>query len=64
MDTFYVTDLLGHKIFSKDRLAKVESALLAAIAAGEPQGIAAEEGSGLEEGAGTREGRSHAKHFV
>ncbi|MFC3100164.1 [protein-PII] uridylyltransferase [Altererythrobacter lauratis] len=42
VDTFYVTDLLGHKIFNKDRLAKVEAALLAAIAAGEPQGIAAE----------------------
>ncbi|MCL6250148.1 [protein-PII] uridylyltransferase [Altererythrobacter sp. KTW20L] len=37
VDTFYVTDLLGHKIYSKDRLAKVEQALLDAIAAGEPQ---------------------------
>ncbi len=42
VDTFYVTDLLGHKIFSKDRLRKVELALLDAIAAGEPQGVAAE----------------------
>ncbi|HSJ77798.1 MAG TPA: hypothetical protein VK913_03585, partial [Erythrobacter sp.] len=37
VDTFYVTDLLGHKIYSKDRLAKVEQALLDAIAAGELQ---------------------------
>ncbi len=37
VDTFYVTDLIGHKIWSKDRLAKVEQALLAAIAAGEPK---------------------------
>jgi [protein-PII] uridylyltransferase len=37
VDTFYVTDLIGHKIFSKDRLDRVEQALLAAIAAGEPE---------------------------
>ncbi len=36
-DTFYVTDLLGHKIYSQDRLKSVEDALLAAIAAGEPK---------------------------
>lgn len=36
VDTFYVTDLLGGKLQSKDRLQKVERALLAAIAAGEP----------------------------
>ncbi|MXO70840.1 [protein-PII] uridylyltransferase [Altererythrobacter buctensis] len=37
VDTFYVTDLIGHKIWSKDRLARVEQALLGAIAAGEPK---------------------------
>ena len=37
VDTFYVTDLIGHKIWSKDRLAKVEQALLQAIDAGEPK---------------------------
>ncbi len=37
VDTFYVTDLIGHKIFNKDRLFRVEQALLAAIAAGEPE---------------------------
>lgn len=37
VDTFYVTDLLGHKIYSKDRLARIEQALLDAIAAGEPK---------------------------
>ncbi|TIX48905.1 [protein-PII] uridylyltransferase [Alteraurantiacibacter aquimixticola] len=42
VDTFYVTDLLGDKIYSKDRLAKVEQALLDAIAAGEPKVEAAE----------------------
>lgn len=36
-DTFYVTDLLGDKIYSEDRLQRVEEALLAAIAAGEPK---------------------------
>jgi len=41
-DTFYVTDLLGHKIYSKDRLKSVEEALLGAIAAGEPKTEAAE----------------------
>jgi len=41
-DTFYVTDLLGHKIHSKDRLKSVEEALLGAIAAGEPKTEAAE----------------------
>ncbi|MCX7676221.1 MAG: ACT domain-containing protein, partial [Alteraurantiacibacter sp.] len=42
VDTFYVTDLLGHKIFSKDRLTKVEQALLDAIAAGEGQAVVAQ----------------------
>ncbi|MXO88358.1 [protein-PII] uridylyltransferase [Alteraurantiacibacter aestuarii] len=42
VDTFYVTDLLGGKITSEDRLKKVEQALLAAIAAGEPETEAAE----------------------
>ena len=37
VDTFYVTDLFGDKIYSDDRLKKVEKALLEAIAAGEPQ---------------------------
>ncbi|KLE34166.1 [protein-PII] uridylyltransferase [Aurantiacibacter luteus] len=37
VDTFYVTDLLGTKIHSEARLEKLEAALLAAIAAGEPQ---------------------------
>ena len=41
-DTFYVTDLLGHKIYSKDRLKSVEEALLGAVAAGEPKTEAAE----------------------
>ncbi len=36
VDTFYVTDLLGDKIVTQDRLDKVEQALLSAIAAGEP----------------------------
>ena len=36
VDTFYVTDLLGDKIVTQDRLDKVEQALLNAIAAGEP----------------------------
>ena len=36
VDTFYVTDLLGDKIISKERLDKVRLALLDAIAAGEP----------------------------
>ncbi|RIV89736.1 [protein-PII] uridylyltransferase [Aurantiacibacter xanthus] len=37
VDTFYVTDLLGTKITSKERLDKVRQALLEAIAAGEPE---------------------------
>ncbi len=37
VDTFYVTDLLGAKLRSKERLEKVERALLNAIAAGEPE---------------------------
>ena len=37
VDTFYVTDLLGGKIVSDERLRHVEEALLDAIAAGEPQ---------------------------
>jgi [protein-PII] uridylyltransferase len=37
VDTFYVTDLLGGKIFSQERLNKIEKALLEAIAAGEPE---------------------------
>ena len=37
VDTFYVTDLLGDKIHSKERLDKVRLALLEAIAAGEPE---------------------------
>ncbi|MDE1467374.1 [protein-PII] uridylyltransferase [Aurantiacibacter sp. D1-12] len=36
VDTFYVTDLLGAKLQSAERLEKVERALLDAIAAGEP----------------------------
>ncbi|MGB3797510.1 MAG: [protein-PII] uridylyltransferase [Alteraurantiacibacter sp.] len=36
VDTFYVTDLLGDKIVTQDRLDKVEQALLDAIAAGKP----------------------------
>ncbi len=36
VDTFYVTDLLGGKITSEDRLERVRAALLDAIAAGEP----------------------------
>ena len=36
VDTFYVTDLFGHKVYSEDRLGRVEAALLDAIAAGEP----------------------------
>ena len=36
VDTFYVTDLLGDKITSEDRLERVRAALLDAIAAGEP----------------------------
>ncbi|BBC71160.1 bifunctional uridylyltransferase/uridylyl-removing protein [Altererythrobacter sp. B11] len=39
VDTFYVTDLLGHKITSKERQRKVEKALLAA--AGESAAVAA-----------------------
>jgi len=35
VDTFYVTDLLGMKVTSPDRMARVERALLDAIAAGE-----------------------------
>jgi len=35
VDTFYVTDLLGEKIVSEERLQKVKTALLDAIAAGE-----------------------------
>lgn len=35
VDTFYVTDLLGEKIDSKERLEKVKAALFDAIAAGE-----------------------------
>ncbi|KLI64571.1 [protein-PII] uridylyltransferase [Aurantiacibacter marinus] len=35
VDTFYVTDLLGMKLDSANRMAKVERALLDAIAAGE-----------------------------
>jgi len=42
VDTFYVTDLLGQKIYSEDRLGKVERALLDAIAAGEAEAEAAE----------------------
>jgi [protein-PII] uridylyltransferase len=42
VDTFYVTDLLGGKIYSKERLDKVEKALLEAIAAGEPEVEAAQ----------------------
>ena len=37
VDTFYVTDLLGDKITSKERLDKVRVALLDAIATGEPE---------------------------
>jgi [protein-PII] uridylyltransferase len=37
VDTFYVTDLLGSKLTSEDRLRRIEQALLDAIAAGEPQ---------------------------
>jgi [protein-PII] uridylyltransferase len=37
VDTFYVTDLLGTKIVSEERLKHIEQALLDAIAAGEPQ---------------------------
>ena len=36
VDTFYVTDLLGDKVVSQDRLERVRTALLNAIAAGEP----------------------------
>ncbi|WP_151972868.1 [protein-PII] uridylyltransferase [Erythrobacter sp. EC-HK427] len=35
VDTFYVTDLLGMKLTSPERLERVEQALLSAIAAGE-----------------------------
>ena len=35
-DTFYVTDLLAGKIYSEDRLATIEEALLEAIASVEP----------------------------
>jgi len=38
VDTFYVTDLLGDKIISQDRLAGVEKALLQAIALDEQDG--------------------------
>ena len=37
VDTFYVTDLLGDKLTSAERLERIKDALLAAIAAGEPQ---------------------------
>ncbi len=37
VDTFYVTDLLGDKIVSEDRLGRIRDALLEAIAAGEPE---------------------------
>ncbi len=37
VDTFYVTDLLGMKLRSDERLEKVEQALLDAIAAGETE---------------------------
>jgi len=46
VDTFYVTDLLGHKIHSKERLASVEKALLDAIAMDEPDEPEEEEGTG------------------
>lgn len=36
VDIFYVTDLLGGKLTSQERIDKVENALLDAIAAGEP----------------------------
>ena len=39
VDTFYVTDLLGGKVTSKDRLRQIEQALLEA--AGEPAAVAA-----------------------
>jgi [protein-PII] uridylyltransferase len=42
VDTFYVTDLLGMKIYSEDRLGRVRQALLGAIAAGEPVGVVAD----------------------
>ncbi|MCB2066146.1 MAG: [protein-PII] uridylyltransferase, partial [Erythrobacter sp.] len=41
VDTFYVTDLLGTKIEAEERLKRIEKALLAAIAAGEPKGAEA-----------------------
>ncbi|GGD60182.1 [protein-PII] uridylyltransferase [Erythrobacter arachoides] len=37
VDTFYVTDLLGTKIHSEERLGRIEAALLEAIAAGKPR---------------------------
>lgn len=43
VDTFYVTDLLGDKIVSQDRLDKVKQALLDAIAAGDPAAMEAAE---------------------
>ena len=43
MDTFYVTDLTGDKISSESRMDRVRTALLEAIAAGEPELVAAEE---------------------
>ena len=36
VDTFYVTDLIGYKITSQDRLAGIEQALLRAIAMDDP----------------------------
>jgi len=36
VDTFYVTDLLGDKLRSPERLARVEQALLSGIESGEP----------------------------
>jgi len=48
VDTFYVTDLLGGKIRSEDRLRRVEQALLEAIAAGEPDTEGEEEKAAAE----------------
>ena len=42
VDTFYVTDLIGDKISSESRMDRVRTALLEAIAAGEPELAAAE----------------------
>ncbi|KLE32159.1 [protein-PII] uridylyltransferase [Aurantiacibacter gangjinensis] len=41
VDTFYVTDLLGDKIVRPEKLARIEQALLDAVAAGEPAAKAA-----------------------